>query len=378
MKIAKGKKASPAKVVIYGHEGVGKSTLASKFPSPLFLDIECSTSRMDVSRIDEPCDSLEAFSSIMRDLIASWPEEYRTLVIDTGDWLDQLVCNKVFGTNTQPGQVNDFGRSYVVLENTWAKILDQLTLLQSRQGVNVVITAHASLRTVTNPETVGSYDHWEMKCSKKGAAKLKEWSDFLLFLNFKVTVQKDGMRDKAQGGQRCVITSHTAWADAKSRESLPNEIILTPNGAGERQLLAGIFSSSPAEGKPARPEPAPEPAPEPSPAPAPEPVPDFVCKRESVHVTPEPEEDDHSNSPRDLGAKPMTADKETLMVKLQSLMSLSGYSMADLELATAHPRISMRPKGTPLRNFSESDLERLVNGWDRVSATIEKCKGEKR
>lgn len=375
MKIAKGKKASPAKVVIYGHEGVGKSTLASKFPSPLFLDIEGSTFRMDVSRIDEPCDSLDAFSSIMRDLIASWPEDYRTLVIDTGDWLDQLVCNKVFGTNTQPGQVNDFGRSYVVLENTWAKILDQLTLLQSRQQVNVVVTAHATLRTVTNPETVGSYDHWEMKCSKKGAAKLKEWSDFLLFLNFKVTVQKDGMRDKAQGGQRCLVTSHTAWADAKSRESLPNEIILTPNGAGERQLLAAIFANnSPAEGKPAKADPAPESFPEP----APEPVPDFVCKRESTHVAQEPEEDDHSNSPRDLGAKPMTADKETLMVKLQSLMSLSGYSMADLELATAHPRISMRPKGTPLRNFSESDLERLVNGWDRVSATIEKCKGEKR
>ena len=374
MKIAKGKKASPAKVVIYGHEGVGKSTLASKFPSPLFLDIEGSTSRMDVARIDEPCDSLEAFNAILRDLTASWPEDYRTLVIDTGDWLDQLVCNKVFGMNTQPGQVNDFGRSYVILENTWARILDQLTLLQARHDVNVVITAHASLRTVTNPETVGSYDHWEMKCSKKGAAKLKEWSDFLFFLNFKVTVQKDGMRDKAQGGQRCVITSHTAWADAKSRESLPNEIMLTPNGAGERLLLAGIFASSPAEGNQARPEPAPGPAPEP----APEPVPDFVCKRESMHVTTEPEEDDHSNSPQDLGAKPMTADKETLMVKLQSLMSLSGYSMADLELATAHPKISMRPKGTPLRNFSESDLERLVNGWDRVSATIEKCKGEKR
>lgn len=378
MKIAKGKKASPAKVVIYGHEGVGKSTLASKFPSPLFLDIEGSTSRMDVARIDEPCDSLDAFSSIMRDLIASWPEEYKTLVIDTGDWLDQLVCNKVFGTNTQPTQVNDFGRSYVVLENTWAKILDQLTLLQSRQQVNVVITAHATLRTVTNPETVGSYDHWEMKCSKKGAAKLKEWSDFLLFLNFKVTVQKDGMRDKAQGGQRCVITSHTAWADAKSRESLPNEIILTPNGAGERQLLAAIFSNAPERLPSHDNHPSPD---------AQQPVlrepeaveekPDFVCRRESL-ADEEPEEDDHSNSPRDLGAKPMTADKETLMVKLQSLMSLSGYSMADLELATAHPRISMRPKGTPLRNFSEDDLQRLVNGWDRVSATIEKCKGEKR
>lgn len=375
MKILKGKKSSAAKVVIYGHEGVGKSTLASKFPSPLFLDIEGSTSRMDVARIDEPCDSLEAFGAILRDLTASWPEGYSTLVIDTGDWLDQLVCNKVFGTTTQPTQVNDFGRSYVVLENTWAKILDQLTLLQSRQRVNVVITAHATLRTVTNPETVGSYDHWEMKCSKKGAAKMKEWSDFLLFLNYKVSIQKDGARDKAQGGQRCVITSHTAWADAKSRESLPNEIILTPNGAGERQLLAGIFSNAP-ERMPSHDNPPPPPDVQQAVQREQddEEKPDFVCRRESLTEEPEPP----SNSPQDLGAKPMTSDKEALMVKLQNLMSLSGYSMADLELATAHPKISMRPKGTPLRNFSESDLERLVNGWANVSQTIEKCKGAKR
>lgn len=377
MKILKGKKSSAAKVVIYGHEGVGKSTLASKFPSPLFLDIEGSTSRMDVARIDEPCDSLEAFGAILRDLTASWPEGYSTLVIDTGDWLDQLVCNKVFGTTTQPTQVNDFGRSYVVLENTWAKILDQLTLLQSRQRVNVVITAHATLRTVTNPETVGSYDHWEMKCSKKGAAKMKEWSDFLLFLNYKVSLQKDGARDKAQGGQRCVVTSHTAWADAKSRESLPNEIILTPNGAGERQLLAGIFSNAP-ERMPSHDNPPPSPDVQQPVNREPEAVeekPAFVCRRESLAAE---EQEPPSNSPQDLGAKPMTSDKEALMVKLQNLMSLSGYSMADLELATAHPKISMRPKGTPLRNFSESDLERLVNGWANVSQTIEKCKGAKK
>lgn len=374
MKILKGKKSSAAKVVIYGHEGVGKSTLASKFPSPLFLDIEGSTSRMDVARIDDPCDSLEAFGAILRDLTASWPEGYSTLVIDTGDWLDQLVCNKVFGSSTQPTQVNDFGRSYIVLENTWSKILDQLTLLQSRQRVNVVITAHATLRTVTNPEAVGSYDHWEMKCSKKGAAKMKEWCDFLLFLNYKVSVQKDGDKHKAQGGQRCVITSHTAWADAKSRESLPNEIILTPNGAGERQLLAAIFSNAP-ERLPETDRPKPLPDVDTEDKPAESERPDFVCRRESLAADePEPP----SNSPQDLGAKPMTSDKETLMVKLQNLMSLSGYSMADLELATAHPKISMRPKGTPLRNFSESDLERLVNGWVNVSATIEKCKGAKR
>ncbi|MBR0283530.1 MAG: AAA family ATPase, partial [Oscillibacter sp.] len=42
------------KVVIYGPEGIGKSTLASKFPNPLFIDTENGTQHMDVRRVDAP------------------------------------------------------------------------------------------------------------------------------------------------------------------------------------------------------------------------------------------------------------------------------------------------------------------------------------
>lgn len=54
MNITKGKVASAKKVVIYGSEGIGKSTFAAHFPEPLFIDTEGSTKELDVARTDKP------------------------------------------------------------------------------------------------------------------------------------------------------------------------------------------------------------------------------------------------------------------------------------------------------------------------------------
>ncbi len=50
MEIIRGKMPGAKKVVIYGPEGIGKSTFAARFPNPLFIDTEGSTKDMDVAR----------------------------------------------------------------------------------------------------------------------------------------------------------------------------------------------------------------------------------------------------------------------------------------------------------------------------------------
>ena len=50
--INKGIQQSAVKVVVYGVEGIGKTTFASHFPAPLFLDLDRGSRRMDVDRID--------------------------------------------------------------------------------------------------------------------------------------------------------------------------------------------------------------------------------------------------------------------------------------------------------------------------------------
>ena len=96
LNITKGKIDRAQKVVIYGPEGIGKSSLGAKFPDPVIIDTEGGTAHMDVRRIDKP-QSWDELLGIIKE-VASTPGICKTLVIDTADWAEQLVttylCNK--------------------------------------------------------------------------------------------------------------------------------------------------------------------------------------------------------------------------------------------------------------------------------------------
>jgi len=50
--VSRGRIVRPQKAVIYGPEGVGKSTLAGGLPEPVFLDTEGGTHHLDVARLE--------------------------------------------------------------------------------------------------------------------------------------------------------------------------------------------------------------------------------------------------------------------------------------------------------------------------------------
>ena len=89
MRIIKGKLPSAKKVVIYGPEGIGKSTFASKFPDPVFIDTEGSTKDMDVARF-EKATSWQMLTDQIR-YVRSTPGVCKTLIIDTADGQSRCV-----------------------------------------------------------------------------------------------------------------------------------------------------------------------------------------------------------------------------------------------------------------------------------------------
>ena len=101
-----GKIDRPLKVVIYGTEGIGKSTLASKFPDPLFIDTEGGTAHLDVRRTQKPQDWDELITLVRE--IADTPEVCKTLVIDTADWAESMCIEYICRKYSQPG-IEAFG-----------------------------------------------------------------------------------------------------------------------------------------------------------------------------------------------------------------------------------------------------------------------------
>lgn len=241
MNITKGIISKPVKVCVYGVEGIGKTTFASQFPEPLFFDLDKGSAQLDVSRVTDITSWPLLMSNIKE--VYDNPTICKTLVIDTADAAERMCIDYICGKFNKKG-IEDFGygAGYTYLVEEFARFLVQLDACIG-QGINVVVLAHAVLKTVTLPEEMGTYDHWELKLSSKTTNKVaplvKEWADLLLFANYKTILIEDGTRKKAAGGKRIMYTTHTTFADAKNRfslaEELPfdyNEIVrLIPNGA---------------------------------------------------------------------------------------------------------------------------------------------------
>lgn len=229
MKITRGVIQKAKKVVVYGPEGIGKSTFASKFPNPVFIDTEGSTDSMDVARLPRPT----SWEMLLEEIayIKDNPHVCGTLVIDTVDWAEQLCIEFICAKHQKDGiESFGYGKGYIYTKEEFGRFLNRLSDL-IETGINVVLTAHAQMRKFEQPDEMGAYDRYELKLGTKTSSQtaplVKEWSDMLLFANYKtysIAVDDKGKKHKAQGGKRVMYTSHHPCWDAKNRYGLAEEL----------------------------------------------------------------------------------------------------------------------------------------------------------
>ena len=228
LNITKGKIKRAQKVVIYGPEGIGKSSLAARFPDPVIIDTEGGTAHMDVRRIDKPR-TWEELLSIVKE-VAATPGICKTLVLDTADWAEQLIITYLCAKYKQNSiESFGYGKGYTYMAEEFSRLLSACDLVIAA-GIHMVITAHSKMRKFEQPDEMGAYDRWELKLSKQTAPLLKEWCDMLLFCNYQTfVVTSENDTKKAQGGKRVIYTTHHPAWDAKTRIALPEVVDLDYN-----------------------------------------------------------------------------------------------------------------------------------------------------
>lgn len=220
--IKRGRIARPQRIVIYAPEGLGKSTLASQFPEPLFLDFEGGTHHLDVARVEPK--TLAETEPVLAELCRD-RQGFGSLIIDTIDWLEELVIQAVCEDGKKTS-IEDFGygKGYTMLAERMGQVL---TLLDgcAANGLHVVCLAHSHIRKFEQPDAAGAYDRYELKLTKQVGPLVKEWCDCLLFGNWKTKVaEKDNGKMKGIGGkERRLFCNHTAAWDAKNRHGLADE-----------------------------------------------------------------------------------------------------------------------------------------------------------
>ena len=121
---------APVKVVLYGVEGIGKSSLAARFPGAVFIDTEGGTKRLDVRRLPAPTSWQMLTEEVAA--AAAGGVDCQTLVLDTADWAEKL-CMAAVCQRLRVKGIEDigYGKGYTYVKEDFARLrqaLGQVTL----------------------------------------------------------------------------------------------------------------------------------------------------------------------------------------------------------------------------------------------------------
>ena len=230
--IQTGRENKPPRIMVYGQEGVGKSTLGASAPDPIFIQTEDGLGEIDTCKFP----LAGSLSDVLAELTALRDEEhnFRTVVVDSLDWLERLIFDEVckeFGVRSIEKADGGFGKGYVDALVHWRKVLALLDDLRNKRGMMIILLAHAKVERFEDPENT-AYDRYAPRLHKHAASLISEWVDAVLFATKRLRISKDGDSRSiaspigADGGTRVLRTNGSPACLAKNRFGLPNEIPL--------------------------------------------------------------------------------------------------------------------------------------------------------
>jgi len=224
-------KRLPPRIVIYGPHGVGKTTFACSSSRPIVIRTEDGLGTLSTPAFPLASDLSEVSGAI--DALRSEDHKYRTVVVDSVDWLEPLVwsavCREHNVTNIE-SVGGGFGKGYVAADERWKWFLDSLTALRTR-GMTVILIAHSEIRRFDAPDTE-PYDRYQPKLHKRASALVQEWADVIGFAHLDVFTQKTdtGFNKKVTRGTTTgarILSLHEQPAYlAKTRYPLPESVPL--------------------------------------------------------------------------------------------------------------------------------------------------------
>ena len=220
----------PIRLVLYGADGVGKTTFCAGAPGAVFIPVEEGLDNIDALATPRPetwAQLIEYTDALVDD------SRCKSIVIDSIDEAEQLCWAHTCVIGDDKGKKKNieafgYGKGYVAALGHWRGLLASLERA-GQAGKNVLLIAHAHRKSVKNPSGE-DYEQWQIKLNDKAASLFREWARIVGFAELEIaTVNdvQDGGRTKGQwSGKRVLRTSPSAGYQGKTRLTLPAKIPL--------------------------------------------------------------------------------------------------------------------------------------------------------
>lgn len=229
MEIAPAKANAAPIVALYGPEGVGKTTLSSRFPRAVHLLLEDGLPMgIEVQALPRVPD-LAGVMATLKWLYES-EHQFQTLVIDTLDALEALILADVCRANRwQTIETPPYGKGWVAVDIEWRRILNALDRIRRKRGMAIVLTAHSSIERIDDPRAP-SYTSYQLRLHRRGRGLVMDACDLVGFLSTDLHILSEDRgfgqeRARADGGsQRYLFVEARPAFAAKNRYGMPAKL----------------------------------------------------------------------------------------------------------------------------------------------------------
>lgn len=219
----------PPIVLLYGVGKVGKTSLASEFPDPIYLptDGERTPEGVDLptpGTIESFGDLLDVFGELL-----STEHDRKTVIVDSLDGLEPLIWQATCARlNVSSIEEPGYGKGYIEADTEWYEFFQAISALKNA-GMAVVQIAHPEIARFDSP-TSDPYSRYGIKLNKRASALAREKSDIVAFMNYRVSIKEKEVGFKktvahAEGGsERQIHLEERAGFVAGNRYSMPASI----------------------------------------------------------------------------------------------------------------------------------------------------------
>lgn len=242
------------KIIVHADSGMGKTTLCTMAPKPVFIGLDDGGRRIRNPKTGEPvmaCQGVETFQDV-RDALHQPDlfDGFETVIIDTVTalqdlavpWLLENIPNEK-GSRVENIVKYGYNKGYQHLYDTMKLILQDCDVLV-RKGKNIIFIAQTGPHKVPNPSGEDYLRSGPRLYSGTPSVEALycEWADHVLLIDYDMKAVED--RKAVSGGSRVVYTRGEVHFRAKSRTLGPDEGVVSFETPSDDSIWQFIFQTS--------------------------------------------------------------------------------------------------------------------------------------